>query len=186
MDSSRVADDPPGPMARQRMMQTPTTTLSPTRDPVPHYVLGVDPKAAAALLDALHREQGRFYAGDADADAALRRLLTDDIAWHVPGRNPIAGDYHGIDEVFAYYTRRRALAAGTMRMHRRELLIGEAGHVASLTDGTATIGGIEHRWSTMGLYRVVNHRIAECWLLPLDPAQFDRVWTAADPPDAAG
>lgn len=143
------------------------------------YVVGVDPKAAAALLDALHQAQGRFYAGGADADSVLRRLLTDDIAWHVPGRSPIAGDYHGIDEVFAYFVHRRAIATGTMRMHPRELLVGAAGHVASLTDGTATIGGVEHRWSTMGLYRVVDDRIAECWLLPLDPVQFDRVWTAA-------
>jgi len=31
--------------------------------------------------------------------AAVRDVLTHDVAWHVPGTNAIAGDYHGIDSV---------------------------------------------------------------------------------------
>jgi hypothetical protein len=137
----------------------------------------VDRTAAADLLSRLHQEQGKFYAGD--NDAGLRSLLTEDITWHVPGDSPIAGQYHGLDEVFAYFTRRRDLASSTMRMHLRELLIGDGDRVASLTDGTATIGGMNHSWSTVGLYRAVNGRIAECWLLPLDPVTFDTVWSCA-------
>jgi hypothetical protein len=33
-----------------------------------------------------------------------------------------------------------------------------------------------HSWSTVGLYRVRDDRIAECWLLPLDAAAFDAIW----------
>jgi len=47
-----------------------------------------------------------------------------------------------------------------------------------LTDGSANLGGTEHRWSTIGLYRIAGQRIAECWLLPLDPRAFDRAWSA--------
>jgi acyl-CoA thioester hydrolase len=139
----------------------------------------LDRRSARALLDRLHHEQGRFYAGDDSAEAELRLLLAPDIAWHVPGDNDIAGHYRGPVEVFGYFTRRRALARGTMRMHPRGLLVGEDGHVASLTDGTAVVDGVEHAWSTVGLYRVENGRIAECWLLPLDQAAFDRVWTSS-------
>lgn len=32
--------------------------------------------------------------------------MTEDVAWHVPGRNTIAGDYRGTDAVLAYCTRR--------------------------------------------------------------------------------
>ena len=49
--------------------------------------------------------------------------------------------------------------------------------VAAVTDGTATIGGVNHRWSTVGLYRIVQERIAECWLLPLNPVTFDLAWS---------
>ena len=134
----------------------------------------MDPVAAEALLARLHAAQGEFYAGG--ADAPLRALLAPDIEWHVPGVNAIAGDYRGIDEVMAYFARRRDHAARSFRMHPRDVLVGEGDRVAVLTDGTATIGGREERWSTVGLYRLAGERIAGCWLLPLDPAAFDRIW----------
>jgi ketosteroid isomerase-like protein len=126
------------------------------------------------LLDRLHAAQAAFYAGE--DDGAVRCVLTDDIAWHVPGDNAIAGDYHGIDEVLDYFTRRRDLANKSFRMHPRDVLIGSGDTVAALTDGTATIDGVDHSWSTVGFYRVRDDRIAECWLLPLDAAAFDAIW----------
>src|SRR5690348_17302947 len=115
---------------------------------------GVDRELAAAVLARLHAAQGAFYAGEPGADAPLRALLTEDIAWHVPGRNAIAGDYVGVEAVMAYFARRRDLATRTFRMHPGELLAGAGDHVAVLTDGTAVIGGAERRWSTVGLYRL--------------------------------
>ena len=133
--------------------------------------------AAIAVLERLHAAQGAFYAGG--DDTPLREVLTEDVEWHVPGDNAIAGDYHGLDEVLGYMARRRDLANRTFRMHPGDVLTGEGDRVAVLTDGTATIGGRERRWSTVGLYRIRAGRIAACWLLPLDPAAFDEIWTAA-------
>jgi ketosteroid isomerase-like protein len=127
------------------------------------------------VLDRLHAAQGAFYAGE--DETAIREVLTEDIAWHVPGANAIAGDYHGIDEVLAYFARRRDLASRSFRMHPREVLTGDGAHVAVLTDGTATIAGVDHVWSTVGLYRLDGDRVAECWLLPLDAAAFDAIWS---------
>ncbi|MEA2290062.1 MAG: hypothetical protein QOD55_2059, partial [Solirubrobacteraceae bacterium] len=114
------------------------------------------------------------YAGG--PEAPVRALLHDDVEWHVPGRNAIAGDYRGVDAVMAYFARRRDLAGRTFRMHPGEVLVGEGDHVGALADGTATIDGREHRWSTLGLYRFAGERLAGCWLLPLDPEAFDRIW----------
>jgi hypothetical protein len=138
---------------------------------------------AVGLLDSLHAAQNEFYGGG--GDAALRSLLTEDVAWSVPGNNAIAGSYRGLDEVFAYFARRRDLAAGTFRMHRRDVLVGQGDNIAALTDGTATIGRLEHSWSTLGLYRVSEGKIAACWLLPLDSEQFDSVWVAPRSSDTA-
>jgi ketosteroid isomerase-like protein len=134
----------------------------------------VDRTAALEALARLHAAQGDFYSGG--DDAPLRALLHPDVEWHVPGRNAIAGDYVGIDAVMAYFARRRDHAARTFRMHPCDVLVGEEDRVAVLTDGSATIGGREERWSTVGLYRLAGDRIAGCWLLPLDPAAFDRIW----------
>ena len=62
---------------------------------------------AIDLLQRLHAAQAAFYAGG--DEAPVRALLTDDVHWHVPGRNAIAGDYHGIEAVLAYFRRRRDL-----------------------------------------------------------------------------
>jgi ketosteroid isomerase-like protein len=129
---------------------------------------------ALRVLRALHEAQGAFYAGG--PDAPLREFLTPDIHWHIPGDNAIAGDYVGLEAVLAYFASRRALAAGTFRMHPGEVLSGDGEHVAVRTDGTATIGDTEHRWSTVGLYRLRGERVAACWLLALDQAVFDAVW----------
>jgi uncharacterized protein len=127
-----------------------------------------------ALLARLHAAQGDFYAGG--PSEPLRALLAPDIVWTVPGDNAIAGRYAGIDAVMAYFARRRDHAARTFRMHPGDILTGEGDRVAVLTVGEATIAGREERWSTVGLYRLADGRIAGCWLLPLDPVAFDRIW----------
>jgi ketosteroid isomerase-like protein len=134
----------------------------------------VDRTRAVEILGRFHAAQSAFYVGG-DADA-VRALLTEDVAWHVPGRNAIAGDYRGTAAVLAYLTRRRELAERTFRMHPRDVLVGDGDEVAVVTDGTAVIGGVERRWSTVGLYRIRQERVAACWLLPLDADAFDAIW----------
>ena len=130
---------------------------------------------AIVLLDRLHEAQNEFYAGG--SDAALHELLAAGITWTVPGDNAIAGTYRGLDEVLEYFRRRRDLADRAFRMQRIDVLVGEGNRVAALTNGIATIGGVEQRWSTVGLYDIVDRRIAACWLLPLDQRAFDAIWS---------
>jgi hypothetical protein len=129
---------------------------------------------AAALLGRLHAAQGVLSAGG--PEDGVRALLAPDIVWHVPGRNAIAGTYRGIDEVLAYFRRRRDLAGGSFRMQPGDVLTGEGDAVGVLTDGTATIDGVDHAWSTVGLYRIRDGRIASCHLLALDQTSFDAIW----------
>jgi ketosteroid isomerase-like protein len=134
----------------------------------------MDPKHAKAILDRLHRAQNAMYSGG-DVKR-VEALLTEDIEWHVPGQNAIAGDYTGIVEVTDYFRRRRELSGNSLQLHPGEMLIGEGEHVAVLTDGSATLKGVQYRWSTVGLYRLRGERIAACWLLALDQEAFDEAW----------
>jgi ketosteroid isomerase-like protein len=131
---------------------------------------------AIDLLDRLHKAQNEFYAGG--SGAALERLLAPNITWTVPGDNRIAGNYRGLEEVFGYFRRRRDLAGHTFQMKRRDVLVGDGDRLAALTDGFATIRDVDHRWSTVGLYDVIDRQIAACWLLPLDQRAFDAIWSA--------
>jgi ketosteroid isomerase-like protein len=123
----------------------------------------------------LHEAQRCFYAGG--SSDCLLEVLAKDVQWTVPGTNAIAGRYTGLDEVLAYFARRRDIASGTLKMRTREILVGDGDHVAALTDGRAVLGGAEEHWSTVGLYRLRGDLIAACWLLPLDAQQFDRIWS---------
>ena len=134
-------------------------------------------EVAAERLQRLHSAQGAFYAGG--PAGPLRTQLDDDVVWRVPGDNAIAGTYVGVDAVMEYFARRRDLATHSFTMHPGEVLVGDGDHVAVLTDGTAVLGGRERRWSTVGLYRFRGERLAACWLLPLDPAEFDAIWRVA-------
>lgn len=73
-----------------------------------------------------------------------------------------------------------ALEAGVVvaafQMTRRDVLVGDGDRVAALTDGFATIRNVDYRWSTVGLYEVVDQQITACWLLPLDQRAFDAIW----------
>jgi uncharacterized protein len=132
------------------------------------------PEIADRFIAQLHDAQQELYRG---GDVTpVRRLLDPNVVWHVPGKSPIAGRHEGVNEVVAYMLRRRDLANRTFQMHRRELLVGGADHFAALTDGSAVIGGTAFEWSTVGLYRLLEGRLAECRLLPFDQAQFDAIW----------
>jgi ketosteroid isomerase-like protein len=139
----------------------------------------VDRAEALALLARLHSAQNSFYSGGDEGE--LTTLLASDITWHVPGRNLIAGTYRGHGEVIGYFTRRRDLAANTFQITSRDVLTGVGDVIAALADGEATLAGTAQRWSTVGLYRLVAGRVAECWLLPTDPVLFDQIWSLARP-----
>jgi hypothetical protein len=132
--------------------------------------------AAIDLLDRLHSAQNEFYTGG--SSAALRRLLSPDVTWTVPGDNAIAGSYHGLPEVLEYFRRRRDFAGSTVWLSRRDVLVGDGARIAALTDGFATIAGVDHRWSTVGLYDVADQRVAAGRLLPLDQRAFDAIWSS--------
>lgn len=101
----------------------------------------------------------------------VAELLHDDIVWHVPGDNAIAGEHRGRDAVIAYFMRRRALAGGDMVITEHGHLVHEDTFV-QIADGSFG----EHRWRTAGVYRVRDGRIAEAWLVPADQAAFDAAW----------
>ena len=66
-------------------------------------------------------------------------------------------------------------AGSTLRLHTGDVMVGES-HVAAVTDGTAVLRGVERRWSTVVLYRLRDGRVAECWLVPLEPRAFAEIW----------
>jgi ketosteroid isomerase-like protein len=128
-----------------------------------------------ALVRRFHELQGAFYSGEGPAES-LADFLAEDVRWHVPGRNAIAGDYAGRDEVLAYFARRRELARATFRLEVREILAAKE-FVFQVVGGVVKRSGETRSWETVGILRVSGGRIEECWLLPLDQRLFDEIWS---------
>jgi ketosteroid isomerase-like protein len=128
----------------------------------------------AEIVENFYAVQRRFYAGE-DVAEELRGLLSEDVAWRVPGRSAIAGEYHGIAEVLAYFAKRRDRTSGSFRVTPRGILADNE-RVIHFADGDALIDGRRRYWRTVGIFRVSDGRIAECWLLPFDQYEFDEIW----------
>ena len=127
-----------------------------------------------SVVRRFHASQASFYAG-ADV-STVRDLLADDVIWHVPGASAIAGSHRGIEAVLAYMDHRRRIMDLSFRVavHGMAMI---AGRVVQLAGGRAVREGSEVTWETVGVFRVVQGRIAECWLIPFDQAAFDRIWS---------
>jgi RNA 2',3'-cyclic 3'-phosphodiesterase len=132
------------------------------------------PADPVSVVRRFHAEQGRAYAlGEMDGVA---ELLCDDVVWHVPGESAIAGEHRGRQAVLDYFARRRGLTDATFRVtvHGAALIDGR---VVQLAGGRALREGQEVSWETVGVFTVRNGRIAECWLVPFDQREFDRIWS---------
>jgi 2'-5' RNA ligase len=138
--------------------------------------LGSAPGAAdpVSVVRRFYDLQAHVYAARASG-GSLRDVLTDDVVWHVPGTSPIAGEHRGVDAVLEYMDTRRRMTDSTFRVtvHGTAMI---AGRVVQLAGGEAVRDGREVRWETVGVFRVVEGRIAECWLVPFDQAAFDEIW----------
>lgn len=141
----------------------------------------VDLGSAAGAADPVsvvrrfHDAQARVYAGSIPADS-LMDVLDEDVVWHVPGASPIAGEHRGIEAVLEYFDTRGRMTDSTFRVtvHGAAMI---AGRVVQLAGGRGLRDGREVSWETVGVFRVVDGRIAECWLVPFDQAVFDEIWS---------
>jgi RNA 2',3'-cyclic 3'-phosphodiesterase len=130
----------------------------------------VDP---ISVVRRFHAAQARAYAGE-DTEG-LRDLLAADVVWHVPGRSAISGEHRGRRAVLDYLIKRRQMTDATFRVTIHGVsIVGD--RVVQLAGGRATRGGHELTWETVGLFRVRDGRIAECWLVPYDQYSFDEIW----------
>jgi uncharacterized protein len=129
----------------------------------------------AQLVRLFHELQNRFYAGGEQEPVGA--MLTDDVIWHVPGHSAIAGDYRGRDEVLRYFARRRELAEATFHIDVRGVLADDERAVI-LAAGEVQSGNETLSWGTVGIFRLADSKIAECWVVPYDQRSFDVVWSS--------
>lgn len=106
----------------------------------------------------------------------LHQLLAGDVAYHVPGDNPISGDYHGVDAVLSLWARQAGLLGQRFVPLFHDLLASDD-HVVVLASGRFEDPVQPLGWRMANVYHVHGARVTECWVGVVDgAADFDAFW----------
>lgn len=119
----------------------------------------------------------RGYAALAARDVeALAGMTHDDLVWHIPGRNPIAGEYHGRDRVLAFNAHVLALTGGTLTLELVDVWANEHGAVALHRGGGTRPDGRPNHDEVCMVFTIRDGRIAEARYYPFDQYGVDAFW----------
>ena len=113
-----------------------------------------------------------FLGGDL---AALNDLFADDIVWHAPGRNQVAGDYRGKDEVFGVLAKVFELTGGTFSLEIHDVLADDE-HAVVLARATAEREGRKLDDKSVQVFHIKDGKVTEQWLHPGDQYAGDEFW----------
>ena len=114
--------------------------------------------------------------GRGDIEALRDRYFADDIRWHIPGRSPIAGDYHGVAQVLELFGRLFELSGGTLRIELHDVLANDE-HAVALYTTHAEREGRRLEDKTVGTFHIRDGKITEVWTQVTDMYAIDEFWS---------
>ena len=104
--------------------------------------------------------------------ARVAELVNDDVVWHIPGNNTLAGDLVGRDAVVAFLA--EVVSRGFwLREHD---VFGNDEHVCALSDMGARRPGVDVETRVVSVFHYRDGRQAERWFYPDDRDAWDRIF----------
>ena len=120
----------------------------------------------------LRNAYAAFARGDLDGYLSN---CTDDITFHVPGRNQVAGDYSRAQFGPALINKVMQLTNGTFRETIDDVIANET-RGCVLATHEFDRGSKHFSYQTAHIYRISNGKPAEFLEYPADLHQFDEAW----------
>jgi uncharacterized protein len=115
------------------------------------------------------------YAAFAKGDfVALNDLFAEDVVWHVGGRNQLARDYHGRDEVYRFFGELFEITEGTFHIDLHAVFADDE-HGVALVDLTASRGGRSAQTNEAHVFHLRDGVVTEFWDASTDQYAFDEV-----------
>ena len=105
----------------------------------------------------------------------LTTLFTDDLAFHVRGALPIAGDYTGVDGLLGALGTMFELTGGNIKLEQL-FCVGTGDWAAEWEHASLTVDGRVLDINNAFVYRFEGDRIAEMWFLSAAPADSASFW----------
>ena len=107
---------------------------------------------------------------------SINEVFAADIAYHVPGRNFMAGDYEGIDAVIEVHRRDAEETEGTSRSEVLDVFANdERAVVITSVSGRRKGRQLDQRF--VEVFRMVDGKVAETWIHPADQYALDEFWS---------
>jgi uncharacterized protein len=122
--------------------------------------------------DLVRRGYNAFSQGDIET---LRQLFADDTIFHEPGRNPVSGDYQGIDQVLAFFGTLAERSGGTFRVTLHDAVASDEHAVGVHVSEGEREGRRLHSLQTI-VFHVRDGRFVEAWALHYDQHATDEFW----------
>ena len=123
--------------------------------------------------DLVRRGYEAFATGDI---ATLDALFADDIVWHAPGRNELAGTFRGKNEVFANLQNVGEMTGGTFKLDIHALMADDE-HAVALLLVTAERQGKTLNDNTVQVWHIKDGKATESWIHPGDAYAADEFWS---------
>jgi ketosteroid isomerase-like protein len=126
-----------------------------------------------SAIDVVGQYGAAMAAGDIEAIAAT---FQPDAVWHQPGANQVSGDQVGLHAILAHLGRFMTLSGGTFVLETESAT--ESGDLVSATVRfrAQRAGHDDLDQHGVDVFRVVDGRIAEVWLMSEDQDAEDRFW----------
>ena len=106
----------------------------------------------------VRRGYDAFATGDMNT---IRELLDEDVIWHAPGRNPLAGDFRGIDEVLGFFGRSMETTQGTLQVAVEDVMVSD--HGAVVQRATARRKDVSLDDVGVNVFLIQNGKAVEVW-----------------------
>jgi ketosteroid isomerase-like protein len=115
------------------------------------------------------------YAAFAKGDfAVLNDIFAEDLLWHEPGRNQLAGDYRGRDAVYGFFAKLMEVTEGSFHLDLQAVFADDEQGVA-LVVSTASRGGRSVKVNDAHIFHLGDGKVVEFWNASTDSYAFDEL-----------
>jgi hypothetical protein len=107
----------------------------------------------------------------------VRGLLADGVVFHQPGRNPLSGEYRGIDSVLGLLGELGNRSEGTFRAEVHDVIANDQHAVGLLRISGERQGRRLENHPVVHVFHVRDGKLAELWVHPEDQYAVDEFWS---------
>jgi len=125
----------------------------------------LDEKVVRILVDAINRRELK----------PVLKLYAEEVILHCPGKNHIAGEYHGKSGILDFWQKQITLSEGTYNGNVISVFQGE-NQLVLIMELSITRHGKVYNWRRANHYQLYRNRVVEGWIFESDQHLVDEAF----------